>query len=43
MNFLSGDTFNVFFVMTLGYGFFSIAMLVPAIAEFDVATGRTTE
>ncbi len=32
----------VFFVTALTYGFATTAMLVPAIAEFDLATGRTT-
>ena len=33
----------VFLVMVAAYGFTTAAMLVPAIYEFDVATGRTTE
>ena len=32
----------VFLVMAVAYGFITAAMLVPAIYEFDVATGRTT-
>jgi hypothetical protein len=32
----------VFLVVTLTYGFATVAMLVPALYEFDVATGRTT-
>jgi len=32
----------VFLVTVATYGFTAIAMLVPAISEFDVATGRTT-
>ena len=36
------NTLAVFLVMTAAYGFTTVAMLVPAIDEFDVATGRTT-
>jgi hypothetical protein len=36
-------TLGVFLVMVAAYGFTTAAMLVPAIYEFDVATGRTTE
>jgi ABC-type Na+ efflux pump permease subunit len=32
----------MFLVTTAAYGFTTAAMLVPAICEFDVATGRTT-
>jgi len=32
----------VFLVTIVSYGFMTAAMLVPAICEFDVATGRTT-
>ena len=32
----------VFVTMVAGYGFATAAMLIPAIDEFDVATGRTT-
>jgi hypothetical protein len=32
----------VFFIVCSVYGFASMAMLIPAISEFDVATGRTT-
>jgi ABC-type transport system involved in multi-copper enzyme maturation permease subunit len=32
----------VFLVTVAAYGFTTVAMLVPAIYEFDVATGRTT-
>jgi hypothetical protein len=35
-------TLGVFLVTVLTYGFATAAMLVPAIFEFDVATGRTT-
>jgi hypothetical protein len=43
MNYLGGETLSVFFVIVGTYGFATVAMLVPAIAAFDVATGRTTE
>ena len=33
---------GVFLVTVAAYGFTTAAMLVPAICEFDVATGRTT-
>ena len=36
------DTLAVFLVTAGAYGFMTAAMLVPAIYEFDVATGRTT-
>jgi hypothetical protein len=32
----------VFLVIAVTYGFATAAMLIPAIFEFDVATGRTT-
>lgn len=35
-------TLGVFLVLSATYGFTTAAMLVPAVAEFDVATGRTT-
>lgn len=35
-------TLGVFLVTAAAYGFATAAMLVPAIYEFDVATGRTT-
>ena len=35
-------TLGVFLVTAAAYGFAAAAMLVPAIYEFDVATGRTT-
>jgi hypothetical protein len=35
-------TLGVLLVVAAAYGFTTAAMLVPAIAEFDVATGRTT-
>jgi ABC-type transport system involved in multi-copper enzyme maturation permease subunit len=36
------QTLGVFLVISAAYGFTTAAMLVPAIYEFDVATGRTT-
>ena len=36
------QTLSVFLVVVLTYGFTTAAMLVPALYEFDVATGRTT-
>jgi hypothetical protein len=33
----------VFLIVAFTYGLTTAAMLVPAISEFDVATGRTTE
>ncbi|MBI1902035.1 MAG: hypothetical protein HYS13_13105 [Planctomycetia bacterium] len=41
-SFLLFNTAAVFIVVSLTYGFTTVAMLVPAISEFDVATGRTT-
>ena len=41
-SFLLGYTLNVFLVLAATYGFTTAAMLIPAIYEFDVATGRTT-
>lgn len=41
-SFLLDYTLAVFLVTILAYGFMTAAMLVPAIYEFDVATGRTT-
>jgi ABC-type transport system involved in multi-copper enzyme maturation permease subunit len=35
-------TLGVFLVVVLTYGFTTAAMMVPAVYEFDVATGRTT-
>jgi ABC-type Na+ efflux pump permease subunit len=40
-SFLLGYTLNVFLVVAISYGFSTAAMLIPAIYEFDVATGRT--
>lgn len=35
-------TLGVFLVMAVAYGFTTAAMLVPALCEFDVATGRAS-
>jgi ABC-type transport system involved in multi-copper enzyme maturation permease subunit len=40
-SFLLNYTLGVFLVVAFTYGFATAAMLVPAIYEFDVATGRT--
>jgi ABC-type transport system involved in multi-copper enzyme maturation permease subunit len=41
--FLQGESLGVFLEVVFTYGLTTAAMLVPAIAEFDIATGRTTE
>jgi hypothetical protein len=41
-SYLLGAPLAVFFVTVGTYGFATAAMLIPAIYEFDVATGRTT-
>ncbi|HZZ26646.1 MAG TPA: ABC transporter permease subunit [Pirellulales bacterium] len=41
--FLQGETLGVFLIVAFTYGLTTAAMLVPAISEFDIATGRTTE
>ena len=41
-SFLLGQSHWVFFAIAGAYAFATIAMLIPAIDEFDVATGRTT-
>lgn len=40
--FLLQETLGVCLVLTATYGFTTLAMLVPAVSEFDVALGRTT-
>jgi ABC-type transport system involved in multi-copper enzyme maturation permease subunit len=40
--FLQGNTLQVFLVVLAAYGFATLAMLVPAIAAFDLLTGRAT-
>jgi ABC-type transport system involved in multi-copper enzyme maturation permease subunit len=42
-SFLNGQTLGVFVIATLAYSFATAAMLIPALFEFDVATGRTTD
>jgi ABC-type transport system involved in multi-copper enzyme maturation permease subunit len=41
-SFLLGDTMGPWLVVSWAYGFTVVAMLVPAVSEFDVALGRTT-
>ena len=41
-SFLQGNTLQVCLVVLAAYGFATLAMLVPAIAAFDLLTGRTT-
>ncbi len=41
-SFLLGKYGTVFLVTTITYGFATAAMLVPALAEFDIATGRAS-
>jgi ABC-type transport system involved in multi-copper enzyme maturation permease subunit len=41
-SFLLGYTLAVFLMLSFMFGFTTAAMLVPALFEFDVATGRTT-
>jgi hypothetical protein len=41
-SFLQQQTLGVFLIIAATYGFTTAAMLIPAIYEFDVATGRTT-
>ncbi len=41
-SYLQQETLGVFVIVALTYSFTTAAMLVPAIYEFDVATGRTT-
>lgn len=40
--FLLNDTLGIWAVVTATYGFTTLAMLIPAVSEFDVALGRTT-
>lgn len=42
-SFLLGQTLGVCLFITAAYGFTVIAMLVPAVSEFDVALGRSTQ
>ena len=41
-SFLLGQTLGVCLFISAAYGFAAIAMLVPAVSEFDVALGRST-
>jgi hypothetical protein len=41
-SFLLEETLGVCLVISATYGFTTLAMLVPAVSEFDVALGRTT-
>ena len=41
-SYLLESTLAMFFSIIAAYGFTTVAMLVPAIFEFDIATGRTT-
>ncbi|NBW97788.1 MAG: hypothetical protein EBR28_13950, partial [Planctomycetia bacterium] len=40
--FLQGNSLQVLLVTAAGYGFATLALLVPAIGAFDLLTGRTT-
>ena len=42
VSFFENQTLGVFLLVLAAYGFATASMLVPAIYEFDVATGRTT-
>jgi ABC-type transport system involved in multi-copper enzyme maturation permease subunit len=41
-SYLLNQTLGVFLVATVTYAFATAALLIPAVFEFDVATGRTT-
>ncbi|MEX0712707.1 MAG: ABC transporter permease subunit, partial [Pirellulales bacterium] len=41
-SFLIGYTLGVFLVLAFTFGFTTLTMLIPALSEFDVATGRTS-
>lgn len=40
--YLLGNTLGVLLSVVIAYGFTTIAMLIPAVSEFDYALGRTT-
>ena len=40
-SFFQQQTLGVFLVMSVAYGFATLAMLIPAISEFDMASGRS--
>ena len=42
-DFLLGGSLGVCFWICVAYGFATIAMLIPAVSDFDVALGRTTQ
>jgi ABC-type transport system involved in multi-copper enzyme maturation permease subunit len=42
-SYLLGQTLGVSLFISAAYGFTTIAMLVPAVSEFDIALGRSTE
>ncbi len=41
-SFLLDNTLTVCFALLMAYGFTTVAMLIPAISEFDTALGRST-
>lgn len=41
-SFLLGSTLGICVVLTFTYGFTTLAMIIPALSEFDAALGRTT-
>jgi ABC-type transport system involved in multi-copper enzyme maturation permease subunit len=41
-SYMLGSNIAAFLAMSFAYGFATVALLIPAIDEFDVATGRTT-
>lgn len=43
VSFLLGNTAEAFVAIALAYGFTTVAMLVPAISDFDVALGRSSD
>ncbi len=40
--YLLGESFSVCLCVCLAYGFTALAMLIPAISEFDMSLGRTS-
>ena len=42
MAYLNGDTLGVCVAVFMAYGFATLAMIIPAVSEFDYALGRTT-
>jgi hypothetical protein len=41
-SFILEHTLSVFLVTAAAYGFTTVAMMIPALYEFDVETGRTS-